>query len=96
MNISEVQLVVFVWEEEENIIQVCEYSSGFPITRYQFSIDVVLREAKTGKIVANTNLRGSMPRECGQTEPLRLTRLEGSHISFNQVEDWLEPYVEEP
>ena len=91
--VEETQLVVLIGNENKKAIEICQYA-GPDITRYQYSLDVVLREAKTGKIVAKTTLFGSKPRACMQTEVYSLTKLEGSHVSFDQVYEWLREYVE--
>lgn len=85
---EEVQLVLCVEPEETKVIQVCAYT-GPDITRYQYYVKVILREAKTGRIVVQTTLYGSMPRACQQTEDYWLTELFGSHVDFIQIEEWL-------
>jgi len=91
-NITSVELVVLVGEEEEKALETVEYY-GPSITRYQHYLVVQLRAARTGKTVANTTLYGSLPRLCLQSEDYYLTRLEGSHVSFDQLKEWLKPYV---
>jgi len=91
-SVEETELVICVGEEEEKIIEVCEYY-GPSITRYQHYVEVELREARTGKLVANTILYGSMPRHCKQSESYSVTRLYGSDVSFDQVTGWVETYV---
>jgi uncharacterized repeat protein (TIGR02543 family) len=91
--VEETQLVVCVEEEREIEIETCHYHNGPDITRYRYSLDVELREAKTGNIVAVTTLDGTWPRDCRPTEPYSLTRLEGSHVSLDQVQEWLGEYV---
>lgn len=93
MAIESTQLVVCVGEEREIKIQTCQYLTGPPITRYRYTLGVELREAKTGRVVAATTLDGSWPRACQHTESYSLTRLEGSHVSFDQVREWLRSYV---
>ena len=91
--VEEIQLVVCVGEERDIKIETCEYMLGPNIERYQYSLHVKLREAKTGNAVAVTTLYGSPPRYCQYEEEYWLTRLEGSHVSFDQVEEWLSGYV---
>jgi len=91
--VEETQLVVCVGEEKESRIQTCEYWLGPDIERYQYRLHVTLRKAKTGDTIADTYLLGSMPRACQNTEDYWLTRLEGSHVSFDQVQEWLRGYV---
>jgi len=90
--VEETQLVICVAEESEIKIETCHYY-GPSIKRYRYELDVRLREAKTGKTVAVTTLHGSWPRACEHTESYWLTRLEGSHISFDQVQEWLSEYA---
>jgi len=90
--VEETQLVVCVGEEKERKIQNCKYM-GPDIERYQYNLHIQLREAKTGNIVAATTLYGSPPRYCESEEDYWLTRLEGSHVSLDQVEEWLRGYV---
>jgi hypothetical protein len=89
---EEVQLVLCVGPEEKKVIQTCLYD-GPDITRYQYYINVQLREAKTGRIVAQTKIYGSMPRACQQTEDYWLTELYGSHVDILQLEEWLEDHL---
>lgn len=92
-SIMDVELVVLVGEEEESSIETCRYSDGPDVTRYRYKIGVRLIEAKTGTVVDSVRLWGSAPRSCEEFEPVELTRLVGSHVSFEQLEDWLRPYV---
>jgi hypothetical protein len=91
-NITSVELVVLVEEEREKVLETVEYY-GPSITRYQYYLNVQLRAARTGRTVANTTLYGSLPRLCQQSEDYYLTRLAGSHVSFDQLKEWLKPYV---
>lgn len=91
--VEQTQLVVFVGEEKGKIIETCHFYSGPDIKRYQYSLDVVLHEAKTGEIVASTTLHGSLPRGCRHSEDWSLTRLAGSTVSFEQLQEWLEEFV---
>lgn len=90
--VEDTQLVVCVREEREKAVQVCKYF-GPDITRYQYYLSVTLMEAKTGNTVAATTLYGSLPRACLYTEDYWLTRLAGSHVSFDQLREWLHGHV---
>lgn len=95
---EEIQLVACVGGEKEKALETCSYYATPPydkVTRYQYILDIKLREAKTGKIVASTTLRGSEPRACSQKEYYHVTKLEGSHISISEVQEWLHKYVGE-
>ena len=89
---EETQLVACL-ERKANEIETCQYEDAPSITRYRYTLDVVLREAKTGEIVASTTLYGSLPRPCEQTEEYELTVLKGSDVSSEQLQEWLEEYV---
>jgi len=91
-SLGETELVICVGEEKEKSIQVCQYT-GPSVTRYQHYVDVELREAKTGILVASTILYGSMPSYCKGSEDYYVTRLDGSDVSFDQLKSWLETYV---
>ncbi|MDH5266703.1 MAG: cohesin domain-containing protein [Candidatus Bathyarchaeota archaeon] len=92
-NVTEVQLVVFIKHERELVLEVCEYAGGPDVTRFQYCVDVKLREAKTGRLIASSTLYGSVPRECRWLEAFGQTRLEGSRVSAHQLRTWLETYV---
>ena len=86
---EETQLVVCVGEEEKRKIETCYYD-GPDIKRYQYRLEINLIEAKTGYTIARTTLSGSMPRKCENEEPYSLTELRGTHVSFDQVQEWLQ------
>jgi len=97
MGIRFTELVVCV-SEGEQIVEVCGpyYSGGQrapDITRYRYTATIRLVAAKTGRTVATRTFYGSYPRQCSSSEPYWLTRLEGSTITFSDVEDWLESFV---
>jgi hypothetical protein len=92
-SLSDVQLVLAMQEETEKLIETCKYETGPDIKRYRYSIDVELREAKTGTLVSNTPIYGEPPRQCEFVENMKLTSLEGTHISFDNLRRWLELYV---
>ena len=91
-NVSCMQLVVLVSDQLKEVIEVCEYS-GPDITRYRYYVIVNLRAAKTGNLLENTTLLGTMPRECRQMEDYDLTALYGDQVSFSNLSVWLEPHV---
>lgn len=91
-NVSSMQLVVLVSDQLTEVIEVCEYS-GPDITRYRYYVTAFLRAAKTGILVTNTTLYGTMPRECKQVEDYDLTAIYGDKVSFSNLSVWLESYV---
>jgi hypothetical protein len=89
--ISDTQLVAVISEEKETIIETVPYD-GPSIDRIQYSIDVVLRAANTGTVIASTTIRGTPPRQAMTRESYWLTQLFGEHVSLSQVTQWLESY----
>lgn len=92
-SVGTTELVVCVGEEQEVLIETCPYIGGPPIDRYQYVIHVELVAAQTGEMIAADDISGDAPRQCRQSEPVELVRLEGSHVAFSDVRDWLTPYV---
>jgi hypothetical protein len=100
--VEELELVVCVDQEEDELIETCDYTmeeggSAATLSRYSKHVTLRLLEAKTGQeIMANTLI--GMPRECQDTEEF-LEGTTGSSIYGNvyeELEDWLRPYVEIP
>lgn len=91
-SIAETQQVVCVHKGTKSL-ETCRYSGGPPVTRYQYYVQVELREAKTGKLIQKTTLYGSEPIKCRWSEEIPLTALYGSEVSFGQLKDWLQKYV---
>lgn len=91
-SVSEVQLVACVGEQVEHSIEVCPYN-GPDITRYVYQVSVQIVAAQTGVTVATETIAGDRPRECRQTEDYDLTRLEGSDVSYGDVQSWMSAYV---
>jgi len=92
-SLNDVELVLIVGEEKEKLVQTCEYYMGPDVNRYRYFMDVELREAKSGELVSRTTVFGTMPRPCEKKEEVPLTQLEGDHVSFTQLQRWLERYV---
>ncbi|MHA2297576.1 MAG: hypothetical protein ACXADA_16215 [Candidatus Hodarchaeales archaeon] len=90
--LEDVELVITAGEEKEMELEVCYYD-GPSITRIQFYREFVLREAKTAEIVDTFRIYGTEPRECRTEEDYSITRLEGSHIEFEQLKNRLESYI---
>jgi hypothetical protein len=92
-SLADVELVACVHPEREVAIEVCQYN-GPDITRYRNEVEIRLMAARTGAQVAATVVRGTDPRECQQMEDYDLVRLEGSHVSYDDVEAWLRLHAE--
>jgi hypothetical protein len=91
---SDAQLVACIGDVRMVAIETCPYVDAPSITRYQQAMDVDLRAASTGKIVASTTLFGSYPRYCNAQEVYYLTELVGEWPVPDDLEAWLRQYVE--
>jgi len=94
-SVSEAQLVACLGEQEERSIEVCQYN-GPDITRYIYQVSVRIVAAQTGVTVATETIAGDRPRECRSSEDYDLTRLEGSDVSYGDVQSWMSAYVTNP
>ena len=91
--ITDTELVALVGELMEQELQTCFYRNNAPpIVRYRLSLDVRLVSAKTGRVVAQTTLYGSIPRACDLQAPWSMTRLAGSTPALPEVKEWLEQF----
>ncbi len=90
---TETQLVACVGEPVEVIEEVCQYD-GPDITRYRYQTRVQLFEARSAELVFEQTFIGSMPRECGSSEDYDLTEIHGNEVTYDEVEAWLQQYVE--
>jgi hypothetical protein len=80
---SEPELVLCM-ERVENVVQVCYYN-GPSITRYRYRWIARLREARTGRLLAEERVEGDRPRACGFSEPYSLTVISGSHSHYSSA-----------
>ncbi len=99
--VEELELVVCVDQEEDELIETCDYTmedgGAATLSRYSKHVTLRLLEAQTGQEVAANTLVG-MPHECQDTEEF-LEGTTGSSVYGNvyeELEDWLRPYVEIP
>jgi hypothetical protein len=88
MSVGETDLVVVVQEREIDLGSQ-SYVGGPPITRYRYETDVELREARTGQMLMTATLRGTEPPPFPSQAAVDLTRMEGSHISELDLQQWL-------
>jgi hypothetical protein len=101
--LPELELVVCM-RIDEVLIESCPYTlengRKASVERLKYQTNITLREAKTGVVVADTVLPGTMPAECsGETrfEEDELTKkVYGVAAGIGQVSSWLQPYVELP
>jgi len=93
------ELVAIVLEERAVVIEVRDYVyeiSGLPapsITRYQYQLEVLVRSAKTGELIAKNTFKGSMPAPCPEKAPASKTEIYGEHVSEWTVLDWISGFV---
>jgi hypothetical protein len=100
--VEEVELVVCVDQEEHALVEECPYTfddgSGTAVlSRYSTEVTFRLLEAQTGREIASDTLF-SMPRECQETEEF-VEGSEGASVYgqvYEDLENWLRPYVEIP
>lgn len=91
--LTEVELVA-CGEEEEVLLDICPYAGGSDIRRYQYSAHIVLRSAATGEQLGLLVIAGESPRRCAAEESVNISRIDGSHVDFEQIRQWLSDYVE--
>jgi hypothetical protein len=91
-SMDELELVACPDEEHEELLQSCQYEMGSTLRRYQYKREVKLVEAKTGKIVAEDILEGSVPRPCPSSMVSGDKQRYGSH-ALGQLKDWLDEFV---
>jgi uncharacterized protein YjbI with pentapeptide repeats len=95
--IQTTELVACIGAQEENLIQTCYYN-GPNIERFRKHLNVELRSAQTGAIIASQNIYGSLPRLCRAQEPYDLTRLAGGSVETWVIIEWIvnypRPYVD--
>jgi WD40 repeat protein len=92
-SVAETELVVIVGPEREIELDTQSYIGGPPITRYRFEADVEVREAHSGNILWMTTLRGADPGPFPKYAPVEMTRLEGEHVSYALLVDFLCPRI---
>lgn len=91
-NLADTQLVLCVTEQREVQIEECYYN-GPNIFRYRYYMDVRLHVARTGQVLASTQIWGTEPRHCRPTEPWSLVRLPGGAVPFSDLQAWMQPFV---
>jgi hypothetical protein len=96
-SVEETQLVATVSNEYFKVVDSETYINIFTgatttVKRIQYCLDVILRQAKTGKEVARTTICGSVP----PPFPERISGniVAGTHVDFEDVVNWLQKYVE--
>lgn len=87
------ELVACLEKEEEKLIQTCQYIGGPSVRRYQYELTIRLVAAQTGETIETHTLRGGSPPQCELTEHRAVTRLSGSHVQFEAVQNWLSKFT---
>jgi len=88
-------LVLCLGEEKQDLVQTCNYSESKKIKRYARVQPVELRAARSGELVAQTDLVGAEPEKCDDKQIFRTDVVErtGDKVSSEQLKTWLADYV---
>lgn len=94
--ISTTQLVGCI-EEENELIETCNYEGGRLVKRYIRHLNIDLHEAHNGKKIGDHEFIGGVPDTCHLTETFynwQYVKVKyGSRVTFEEVEIWLTDYV---
>lgn len=90
---EDTQMVACIDPPTKIEIEFCKYY-GPGIARYRYQRFIRLVEARTGLIVVEDRIQGSLPRECNSFEDYGLTELLGEELSYQDLESWLRYYIE--
>lgn len=95
--ISEAELVACVGDQIDIKIQTCNYGDfgikTTTLTRYQIKRSFQIREAKTGNIVIEETVTGSMPPACPETTK-NGGRLDGSQLDYTWFSEYVSPLIQ--
>jgi DNA-binding beta-propeller fold protein YncE len=92
-SVEATELVACVGEGKDSI-EICRYVGGPDITRYVFKVGYMIWETQSGRLINQGSLTGDPPRDCRSSEPVDLTELNGSRVSFDQLLPLLKPFVD--
>lgn len=90
------EIVACIGEFKSTTLGYCHYIGAggtSTVSRRQTSLDITLREARSGSIIASTTIYGPLVEEC----PLNIvegTKDIGRNPQFSDAEGWLSKYVE--
>ena len=87
------ELVALLNYEQPVAVETCIYQLT-TVTRYRRDLGVIVREARTGRILTNSTLRGDEPMRCPESLPVYQTRIDGPHVALESVVKWLCPVVQ--
>lgn len=91
---KELELVCIYGPSQRIVIQratYLRYASSISLERVQHKLPLVLKEAATGRVVAQTTLVGGIPRAFQQTETGDVS---GDGPDSDDIEAWLRPFIE--
>lgn len=86
-------LVVCVGDNEEHLVQTCQYEEGVDIERFDIRREITIRTAKTGEIVNRTVIFGPEPADCPvitHDKPMDLRSLPAPQ---EEVGKWLDAVI---
>lgn len=87
------ELVAVLNQEQSVAVETCYYTLT-TVTRYRKNLSVIVREARTGRTLANGTFRGDDPMSCPESVPVSQTRIDGPHVELKPVVEWLCPFVQ--
>jgi hypothetical protein len=90
---NELELVACLDEEQEELIQTCQYGMGSSWRRFQYKRRIRLLEAKTGEIVAADILMGGVPPQCPSSIISGDNQKYGSHVGYYPLQNWLSDFI---
>ena len=92
-SVSETELIIVVGAEKENALGSASYAGcnnkTVRVFRYRFELDVVIREARTGRPLRTATLRGPEPAPFPATLSCGATRIDGEHVNEGALRAWL-------
>jgi len=93
-SVGNIELVACVSDDFDVIVGgPCQYNIGADIYLARHARRIVLRDAKTAAVIAETVIEGSDPGPCPLTAPINQTREYGGYYQFGDVGNWLSAYV---
>lgn len=97
LNVGQVELVAVVLYKNVEIEKARYIGKGTGIvfvSRMRVDVEVILREAQTGRSIASQTFRGGEPPSLPRSLPIGTTALYGTSVAYETVNSWLKTYVE--
>jgi len=90
--------VACVTSNEPSLVEYCPYNSGYSISRYQRSWNIVLYNILSGKKINSTQLAGASPSKCNYTEMFTIgdysnDRYADMSADNSVISAWISKYV---